>query len=86
MNNCSYGFRPGRNAHEALTAVREGLQAGLRVALDADLSNYSDTIPPLQMRIQYGGLHEPVSRCSEPGPPTAGIKGGPCWANQAVTC
>ena len=45
FEDCSYGFRPGRNAHEALAAVREGLQAGLRVALDADLSNYFDTIP-----------------------------------------
>jgi len=45
FEDCSFGFRPGRNAHEALAAVREGLQAGLRVALDADLSNYFDTIP-----------------------------------------
>ena len=45
FEDCSYGFRPGRNAHEALAAVQEGLKAGLRVALDADLSNYFDTIP-----------------------------------------
>jgi len=44
FEDCSFGFRPGRNAHEALTAVQEGLKAGLRVALDADLSNYFDTI------------------------------------------
>jgi RNA-directed DNA polymerase len=49
FEDCSYGFRPGRNAHEALAAVREGLQAGLRVALDADLSNYFDTIPHDQL-------------------------------------
>jgi len=40
------GFRPGRNAQEALAAVREGLKAGLRVALDADRSHYFDPIPP----------------------------------------
>lgn len=45
FEDCSYGFRPGRSAHEALAAVREGLKSGLRVALDADLSNYFDTIP-----------------------------------------
>ncbi len=45
FEDCSFGFRPGRNAHEALAAVQEGLKAGLRVALDADLSNYFDTIP-----------------------------------------
>jgi len=39
FEDCSYGFRPGRNAHEGLAAVQEGLKAGLRVALDADLSN-----------------------------------------------
>ncbi|MDO9070858.1 MAG: group II intron reverse transcriptase/maturase [Deltaproteobacteria bacterium] len=49
FEDCSYGFRPGRSAHEALAAVREGLQAGLRVALDADLSNYFDTIPHDQL-------------------------------------
>ena len=43
--DCSYGFRPGRSAHEALAAVREGIQNGLRVAYDADLSSYFDTIP-----------------------------------------
>ena len=43
--DCSYGFRPGRSAHDALAAVREGIQNGLRVALDADLSSYFDTIP-----------------------------------------
>jgi len=43
--DCSYGFRPGRSAHDALAAVRDGIQNGLRVALDADLSSYFDTIP-----------------------------------------
>jgi len=47
--DCSYGFRPGRNAQAALAAVREGLQAGLRVALDADLSNSFDTMPHDQL-------------------------------------
>lgn len=62
FEDCSFGFRPGRNAHEALAAVREGLRAGLRVALDADLSNYFDTIPHdklmacLQRRIADRGV------------------------------
>jgi len=43
--DCSYGFRPGRGAHDALAAVRDGLKDGLRVALDADLQSYFDTIP-----------------------------------------
>jgi RNA-directed DNA polymerase len=43
--NCSYGFRPGRNAHQALGAVREHLQTGYREVFDADLASYFDTIP-----------------------------------------
>jgi len=62
FEDCSYGFRPGRSAHQALAAVREGIQDGLRVALDADLSSYFDTIPHdqlmhcLKRRIADGGV------------------------------
>jgi RNA-directed DNA polymerase len=35
--DCSYGFRPGRNAHQALDAIAGCLQAGLREVYDADL-------------------------------------------------
>lgn len=45
FEDCSYGFRPGRGAHDALAAIRDGIKEGLRVALDADLSSYFDTIP-----------------------------------------
>lgn len=47
--DCSYGFRPGRSAHDAVAAVREGLKKGLQVALDADVSSYFDTIPHDQL-------------------------------------
>jgi RNA-directed DNA polymerase len=43
--DCSYGFRPGRSAHDALLAVRDGIKSGLRVVLDADLQSYFDSIP-----------------------------------------
>jgi RNA-directed DNA polymerase len=42
---CSYGFRPGRSAHQALEEVEENLRAGRREVYDADLSSYFDTIP-----------------------------------------
>jgi len=38
----SYGFRPGRNAHQALVEVRSNLQQGRRQVYDADLSSYLD--------------------------------------------
>jgi len=42
--DCSYGFRPGRNAHQALEEIRRHLQAGRQAVYDADLKSYFDTI------------------------------------------
>jgi RNA-directed DNA polymerase len=41
----SYGFRPGRNAHQAIDAICQHLAAGFREVYDADLKSYFDTIP-----------------------------------------
>lgn len=41
----SFGFRPGRSAHQALEEIRKNLQAGRREVYDADLQSYFDTIP-----------------------------------------
>ncbi len=43
--DCSYGFRPNRNAHQALAEIRRNLEQGRRQVYDADLSSYFDTIP-----------------------------------------
>ena len=45
FEDTSYGFRPGRSAHDALAAVRDHLKAGRREVYDADLKSYFDTIP-----------------------------------------
>lgn len=45
----SYGFRPGRSAHAALTEIRRHLLAGRQEAYDADLQGYFDTIPHGQL-------------------------------------
>lgn len=42
---CSYGFRPKRDAHQAVGAIREALSSGHPYVLDADLQQYFDTIP-----------------------------------------
>ena len=42
---CSFGFRPGRSAHQALDAVRRALDAGYSTVYDADLEGYFDSIP-----------------------------------------
>jgi len=44
FETCSYGFRPGRNAHQALDQVQAALQTGRCEVYDADLASYFDTI------------------------------------------
>lgn len=41
----SYGFRPGRDAHQALAAIRESLAVGMTWVVDADVSKCFDSIP-----------------------------------------
>jgi RNA-directed DNA polymerase len=45
----SFGFRPGRSAHQALDTIAEYLRAGYREVYDADLQAYFDTIPHDQL-------------------------------------
>ena len=49
--DCSFGFRPGRSAHQALEAVRKAVMAtdGGWV-LDVDVRKYFDTIPHQKLR------------------------------------
>ena len=42
FEDCSYGFRPGRSAHQALEEIRGHLQAGYQAVYDADLKGYLD--------------------------------------------
>ena len=45
FEDCSYGFRPGRSAHQALRTIHQHLQAGYSAVYDADLAGYFDSIP-----------------------------------------
>ncbi|MCG8518078.1 MAG: group II intron reverse transcriptase/maturase [Pseudomonadales bacterium] len=40
----SYGFRPGRNAHQAVRRVQSVLKEGRRFAVDVDLSKFFDRV------------------------------------------
>jgi RNA-directed DNA polymerase len=42
---CSYGFRPKRDAHQAVEEIRAHLAWGYTQVLDADLTAYFDSIP-----------------------------------------
>ncbi len=41
----SYGFRPGKSAHDAIDDVAHTLNKGYSEVIDADISKYFDTIP-----------------------------------------
>lgn len=45
FEECSYGFRPKRSAHQALDEIRGHLKAGYQAVYDADLKGYFDSIP-----------------------------------------
>jgi RNA-directed DNA polymerase len=45
FEDCSYGFRPGRSAHQALTTLHQHLKDGKTAVYDADLAGYFDSIP-----------------------------------------
>jgi RNA-directed DNA polymerase len=56
----SYGFRAGKNAHQALAVIKQNLEEGYTAVYDADLASYFDTIPhdkllkAVEMRIADG--------------------------------
>ncbi|TAJ79166.1 group II intron reverse transcriptase/maturase [bacterium] len=90
---CSYGFRPGRSAHQALQQIQQHLQDGLSAVYDADLKGYFDSIPHdklmacVQMRIADRSvlglirmwLKAPIVEEKEgkPMPPTSNDQGTP---------
>jgi group II intron reverse transcriptase/maturase len=48
---CSYGFRPGRSAHQALQVLRTGFMSqGLRWVIDLDIVKYFDSISHSHLR------------------------------------
>jgi RNA-directed DNA polymerase len=64
FEECSYGFRTGRSAHQALEAIRQSIQEGLTGVYDADLKGYFDSIPHdklmacVEMRVADGSVLE----------------------------
>jgi RNA-directed DNA polymerase len=80
----SFGFRPGKNAHQAIDAIREYLGQGLVEVYDADLKSYFDTIPHDQLmkclerrladrmvlRLIRQWLEAPVEQTDDRGSPT----------------
>ena len=42
--DCSYGYRPGKSAHQALDVIERNLKEGRTAVYDADLKGYFDSI------------------------------------------
>jgi RNA-directed DNA polymerase len=44
FSDCSFGFRPGRSAHQALDRAKEHIAAGHRFVVDMDLEKFFDRV------------------------------------------
>lgn len=51
---CSFGFRPKKDAHQAIRVIQSQLQQGFNRVYDADLSRCFDTIPHDQLMKEIG--------------------------------
>ncbi len=62
----SYGFRPGRSAHQALRDLRQGLQSRIHHVIDCDVSSFFDNLQHdellriLRKRVKDGRLLEVI--------------------------
>jgi RNA-directed DNA polymerase len=65
----SYGFRPGRNAHQAIDAIRGHLAAGFQEIYDADLIPYFSILRPDKQSLRVNSMILPL---------TSGVR--PCHA------
>ena len=55
FEDCSYGYRPGRSSKDAMAAIKGHLEEGRTDVLEADLSQYFDTIPHDKLMIALQG-------------------------------
>jgi RNA-directed DNA polymerase len=72
--DCSYGFRPGRSAHDAIRALHLAADRGeLNWVLEADIQSFFDSVDRtalgkmLQERVADGSLLRLVSKCLHVG-------------------
>ena len=83
FNDCSYGYRPGRSAQDAVKAVQGHLKDGKSEVYDADLSGYFDSIPHdklmacVRMRIVDGSVLGLIRQWLEAPVVERAEKGGP---------
>ncbi|MFW6188753.1 MAG: group II intron reverse transcriptase/maturase [Actinomycetota bacterium] len=82
--DCSYGFRPGRSAHQALDAVWKGLMdMGGGWVVDVDIQSFFDTVDHahlrgfLDQRVRDGVLRRTIDKWLKAGVMEAGVLSRP---------
>ena len=79
FSESSYGFRPGRNAHQAVKAAKQYVAAGRRMVVDMDLEKFFDRvnhdllISMLSQKIDDGRVLRLIRRYLEAGMMAEGI-------------
>lgn len=73
FSESSYGFRPGKNAHQAVKAAKQYVAEGRRVVVDMDLEKFFDRVnhdllmEKLSKKISDGRVHRLIRRYLEAG-------------------
>lgn len=72
--DCSYGFRPGRSAHDAIRALTRAVDAGeAKWILEIDIASFFDSVSRsqlmemLQKRVADGSMRRLVGKCLHVG-------------------
>jgi len=79
FSESSYGFRPGRNAHQAVKAAKQYVAEGRRVVVDMDLEKFFDRVnhdllmEKLSKKIEDGRVLQLIRRSLEAGMMADGI-------------
>lgn len=79
FSESSYGFRPGRNAHQAVKAAKQYVAEGRRVVVDMDLEKFFDRVnhdllmQKLSTKIKEGRVLRLIRRYLEAGMMADGI-------------
>ncbi len=75
----SYGFRPGRRAHDAVLAAQAYVQSGRRIVVDVDLEKFFDRVnhdirlDRLRRRIDDAGVIRLIRAYLNSGIPSSGV-------------
>jgi group II intron reverse transcriptase/maturase len=79
FSESSYGFRPGKNAHQAVKAAKQYVAEGRRVVVDMDLEKFFDRVnhdllmEKLSKKVDDSRVHRIIRRYLEAGMMAEGI-------------